>query len=28
MTLQPFARFFLNTIIVAAASVIGQLTFC
>jgi multiple sugar transport system permease protein len=28
MTLQPFARFFLNTMIVAAASVIGQLTFC
>jgi multiple sugar transport system permease protein len=28
MTLQPFGRFFLNTMIVAAASVIGQLTFC
>jgi len=28
MTLQPFARFFLNTMVVAAASVIGQLTFC
>jgi multiple sugar transport system permease protein len=28
MTLQPFGRFFLNTMIVAAASVIGQLVFC
>jgi multiple sugar transport system permease protein len=28
MTLQPFGRFFLNTMIVAAASVIGQLAFC
>jgi multiple sugar transport system permease protein len=28
MTLQPFGRFFLNSMIVAAASVIGQLTFC
>ena len=28
MTLQPFGRFFLNTIIVAFASVIGQLLFC
>jgi multiple sugar transport system permease protein len=28
MTLQPFWRFFLNTAIVAAASVIGQLVFC
>lgn len=28
MTLQPFCRFFLNTAIVAAASVIGQLLFC
>jgi multiple sugar transport system permease protein len=28
MSLQPFGRFFLNTMIVAAASVIGQLTFC
>jgi multiple sugar transport system permease protein len=28
MTLQPFGRFFLNSLIVAGASVIGQLTFC
>jgi multiple sugar transport system permease protein len=28
MTLQPFGRFFLNSMIVAAASVVGQLTFC
>lgn len=28
MTLQPFGRFFLNSLIVAIASVIGQLTFC
>ena len=28
MTLQPFGRFFLNSLIVAAASVIGQLIFC
>ncbi len=28
MTLQPFGRFFLNSAIVAAASVIGQLIFC
>lgn len=28
MTLQPFGRFFLNSLVVAAASVIGQLTFC
>ena len=28
MTLQPFWRFFLNTAIVAAASVAGQLLFC
>lgn len=28
MTLQPFGRFFLNTLIVAAASVFGQLLFC
>lgn len=28
MTLQPFGRFFLNSLIVAAASVIGQLSFC
>ncbi len=28
MTLQPFWRFFLNTAIVATASVIGQLLFC
>lgn len=28
MTLQPFWRFFLNTAIVAAASVVGQLLFC
>jgi multiple sugar transport system permease protein len=28
MTLQPFWRFFLNTMIVAAASVAGQLLFC
>jgi multiple sugar transport system permease protein len=28
MTLQPFGRFFLNSIIVAVASVIGQITFC
>ena len=28
MTLQPFPRFFLNTMIVAAASVLGQLVFC
>lgn len=28
MTLQPFGRFFLNTGIVAAASVAGQLAFC
>jgi multiple sugar transport system permease protein len=28
MTLQPFGRFFLNSLIVALASVVGQLTFC
>jgi multiple sugar transport system permease protein len=28
MTLQPFGRFFLNTMIVAGASVAGQLLFC
>ncbi len=28
MTLQPFGRFFLNTLIVAAVSVAGQLLFC
>lgn len=28
LTLQPFGKFFLNTLIVAAASVIGQLVFC
>ncbi|MEK9135695.1 MAG: carbohydrate ABC transporter permease [Bacteroidota bacterium] len=28
MTLQPFWRFFLNTAVVAGASVIGQLLFC
>lgn len=28
MTLQPFGRFFLNTLIVALASVAGQLIFC
>jgi multiple sugar transport system permease protein len=28
MTLQPFGRFFVNSLIVAAASVIGQLVFC
>ncbi|MBM4161898.1 MAG: carbohydrate ABC transporter permease [Ignavibacteria bacterium] len=28
MSLQPFGRFFLNTMIVAAMSVLGQLTFC
>jgi multiple sugar transport system permease protein len=28
MTLQPFGRFFLNSLIVSLASVIGQLTFC
>jgi multiple sugar transport system permease protein len=28
MTLQPFGRFFLNTIIVASVSVLGQLLFC
>jgi multiple sugar transport system permease protein len=28
MSLQPFGRFFLNSFIVAAASVVGQLTFC
>jgi multiple sugar transport system permease protein len=28
MTLQPFGRFFLNTFIVAGASVLGQLAFC
>ena len=28
MTLQPFGRFFINTAIVAAASVAGQLLFC
>lgn len=28
MTLQPFGRFFLNTAVVAAASVAGQLVFC
>lgn len=28
MQLQPFARFFLNTAVVAAASVAGQLLFC
>ncbi len=28
LTLQPFGRFFLNTAIVAAASVAGQLLFC
>ena len=27
MTLQPFGRFFLNTMVVAVASVIGQLLF-
>ena len=28
MSLQPFGRFFLNSMIVAGASVVGQLTFC
>ncbi|MFH0988800.1 MAG: carbohydrate ABC transporter permease [bacterium] len=28
MTLQPFARFFFNTMVVAVFSVLGQLTFC
>ncbi len=28
MTMQPFGRFFLNTLIVALASVAGQLIFC
>lgn len=28
MTLQPFGRFFLNSAIIAAASVAGQLVFC
>src|SRR3970040_465662 len=28
MKLQPFGRFFLNTAIVACASVLGQLLFC
>ena len=28
MTLQPFGRFFLNSMIVTLASVIGQITFC
>lgn len=28
MTLQPFGRFFLNSMIVATASVVGQLIFC
>ena len=28
LTLQPFGKFFLNTVIVAAASVTGQLVFC
>jgi multiple sugar transport system permease protein len=28
MTLQPFGRFFLNSMIVAIASVLGQITFC
>ena len=28
ITLQPFGRFFLNTAIVAAVSVVGQLIFC
>ncbi|OGU28034.1 MAG: hypothetical protein A2X66_01595 [Ignavibacteria bacterium GWA2_54_16] len=28
MTLQPFGRFFFNSIVVAGASVIGQLLFC
>jgi multiple sugar transport system permease protein len=28
MTLQPFGRFFLNSLIVAGASVLGQLAFC
>jgi len=28
MTLQPFGRYFLNTLVVACASVIGQLVFC
>ena len=28
MSLQPFGRFFLNSMIVAGASVAGQLTFC
>ncbi len=28
MTLQPFARFFFNTAVVAGASVLGQLAFC
>jgi multiple sugar transport system permease protein len=28
LSLQPFGRFFLNTVIVAAASVVGQLVFC
>jgi multiple sugar transport system permease protein len=28
MTMQPFARFFLNSLIVAAAAVAGQLLFC
>ena len=28
MTLQPFGRFFLNTLIIASVSVVGQLLFC
>ncbi len=28
LSLQPFGRFFLNTAIVAAASIVGQLLFC
>jgi multiple sugar transport system permease protein len=28
LTLQPFGRYFLNTLIVAASSVLGQLIFC
>lgn len=28
MSLQPFGRFFLNTMVVAVMSVLGQLTFC
>jgi len=28
MSLQPFGRFFLNSLVVSCASVLGQLTFC